>query len=471
LSGTNGIVNIIGGSGGISGFTSNGNLTLTSNNASGSFTVNSSIGNQNLSLSLNGNTDSSVIIESSGINSTNTALLLNTTNTSGNIRISNVNGLGSGNTSILTGAGGYLVLTNTGGSISQTSNAASSSYIVNSNGPNENLNLSLTGDTNSGINIVSSGTNNAISILTTNTNGNILISQTTGSVGGVDIYTGSNGFLCSTMTGGSIINNCYGASSYYTNETTADNQNLYISVNGGTDSKVVISSTGKTNDAIKLQTTNGTGGILVDSVGPIGVQTTDTVNGIHIGTSTPVPITLGTNTSVTTILGDLYVRGNTSSVDLQVVTVDDNIMTLNNAPYGTSDGGFAIKRYQLANDSGLGDVVIDTAEETGSIQNTGNTVTTATLDSGASNINGYYSGWWIKITTGTGADQVRKIKSYDGTSKLVTIYSSADQTGMLSNPQPIEGLDFITILDNTSTYSLYPCHYAVSYTHLRAHET
>lgn len=465
LSGSSGLVNIVGGSSGISGFTSSGNLTLTANNASGSFTVNSSSGSQNLTLSLTGSTDSGISIQSSGINTTNTAITMNTTNTAGNIKISNVDGLGSGSVNILTGSGGYTVATNTGGSISQSSRAASSSYIVDSDGANQNLNLRLTGNTDSGINIISSGintTNNAISILTTNTNGSILIRQTTGSVAGVSVYTGSNGFICSTMTGGSIVMTSYGANSYYTNETTSDNQNLYISVNGNTDSRVVISSTGKTSDAIKLTTTNGTGGILLDSVGPIGIQTTDTINGVHIGTSTSVPITLGTNTSVTTILGDLYVRGNTSSVDLQVVTIDDNIMTVNNAPYGTSDGGYAIKRYQPANDSSLGDVVLDTADITGIIQNTGNTTTTTTLDTGASNTDDYYVGWWIRITGGTGAGQVRKVKDYDGTSKLLTIFGSSDQAGVLGSPQPVEGLDFNTILDNTSTYGLYPCHYVMN---------
>lgn len=465
LSGTSGLVNIIGGSGGISGVTSSGNLTLTANNAPGSFTVNSSSGNQDLSFTLTGATDSGIKIQSSGINYTNTAIKINTTNTNGNIVISNVDGLGEGNTSILTGASGYIVLTNTGGSISQTSQGAESSYIVNSNNSNQNLNLSLNGTSDSSININSSGTNttnNAININTTNTNGSIVIRQTSGSIAGTYIYTGSGGFLTSTQTGGTINMTSYGANSYYTNETTSDNQNLYISVNGNTDSKVVISSTGKSSDAITLQTTNGTGGIYINSVGPIGVQTTNTVNGIRIGTSTSVPITIGTNTSTTTILGDLYVRGNSSSVDLQVVTVDDNIMTVNNAPYGTSDGGYAIKRYQPANDSGLGDVVLDTADLTGTIQNTGNSVTTTTIDPGASNIDNYYNGWWIKILTGTGAGQVRKVKSYDGTSKLITIYDTFDQTNTLNNTQPTEGLDFITILDNSSTYGLYPCHYVMN---------
>ena len=79
----------------------------------------------------------------------------------------------------------------------------------------------------------------------------------------------------------------------------------------------------------------------------------------------------------------------------------------------------------------------------------------------ASNVDDYYSGWWVKITGGTGQDQVRRIKSYIGSTRIATIYSTLDQETLLSNPIPDEGMDFSTIPDNTSTYSLYPCEFVM----------
>lgn len=465
FSGVSGDVSLISGSGGLLGYTSSGNLTLSCNNASGSFNVNSISDNQNLVLGVYGATDSQLRLESSGVNSTRTAIVLNSTNTSGNIQISNASGLGNGSTSVLVGSGGYNLVTNTGGTISMLSQGASSDYVVASAGSNQNLSIRLQGSTDSTLLIQSAGNNatkTALQIETTHTSGNIILTQPVPSSGGINVLPGTGGFRTSTQTGGSISMTAYGAVSDYTNATTSDNQHLYVRVTGNTNSKVIISSTGTGSDAIKLETTNGTGGVYVSSVGAIQLQSTDSVNGVKVATSTAVPVTIGTPSSVTTILGDLYVRGNTSSVDQQVVTVDDNIIVVNNAPYGTSDGGLAIKRFQSANDSGLGDVVIDEPEESGSIQNTGNTALTVTLSSTSSGINDYYNGWWIRILTGTGAGQVRRIKSYNGSSKVATIYSTIEQTGVLNNPQPVEGMDFITIPDNTSTYGLYPCHYVMN---------
>lgn len=461
LTGVSGYTSIVSGSGGLSGYTSSGNLTLTSNNASGSFAVNSVSNNQNLVLGVYGTTDSYLLLESAGIDN---SLLVNTTNTAGNIKISNNNGLGNGSINVLAGNGGYSVITNTGGVINMTSQAESSSYIVESNGANQDLNIQMNGNTDSQVLIESDGNNAtkpALQIRTNHTNGHIQISQPATSLGGIDILTGTNGFITSTQTGGTISMTAYGSTSYYRNATTDDNQHLYVQVTGDTNSKVIISSTGRTNDAVRIETTNGTGGVYINSVGTIQLQSTDTNNGIKIGTTNAAPVTIGTNNSVTTILGDLYVRGNTSTVDQQIVTIDDNIIVLNNAPYGTADGGIAIKRFQAANDTGVGDVVSDTADETGTVQAIGNTSLTIALEATASNVDDYYKGWWIKITTGTGAGQVRSIKSYDGTDKIATIYSTAEQTGILNSPQPIQGLDFITIPDDTSTYALFPCHYVM----------
>lgn len=457
----NGSISLISGAGGISATTSVGNLELTADKGNGSFIVNSNVDNQFLELSLVGSTDSSVKILSDGKSTTLPAIKISTTNTAGNISISNAEGLGSGSISTLTGSGGYTLRSNTSGPISLTSQAASTTMTVDSAGPNQNLTMQVTGDTDSTLFLKSSGTSNAISLQTTNVAGNIFITQPGLSSGKVQTLTGYGGYIVDTQTGGSIQMTAYGATSLYTNSTLADNQDLTVSVSGDTNSKVVISSSGTGPQAVKIEATAPTGGVYLTANGVVQLESNHYGSGVQIATGTPgVPVHIGTNTSTTTVHGDLNVKGVTTTVESTVVTIDDNIVTVNNAPAGTSDGGLAIKRYQSANDAGTGDVVSDTAEETGTVQNGGNTSTTVKLDITANSTNDYYKGWWIKITGGTGANQVRKIKSFEGSTRIATVYSTADQSA--NGWTPVEGMNFSTVVDTSSTYSLFPCHYVLS---------
>lgn len=476
LSGTNnGGISLISGSGGIYGTTSQGNISLTANNANGSFIVNSSTGNQSLTVGLQGNQDSQLKIESSGVNTTNTALVINTTNTKGNIVISNYNGLGESSSSItqLAGAGGYTLLTNTRGPISLTSQAATSNYIVKSNGSDQNLRMSLQGETDSSLIIESEGNNTtkqAIQIRTLNDNGNISISNNTnGSTAKVDIFTGKGGFIVNTATTGSTVITTYGASSTYTNSTLSDSQDLNITVTGNTNSKVNIASSGTSNEAIKLSTSHPSGGISLSAQGKVQIESADSNNGVRIATNTlGIPVHIGTSNSMTTIYGDLNVKGVTTTINSTVVTVDDNITVVNNAPVAGSDGGLAIKRYQPANNTGDGDVVQDTPEASGFAQ--GGNATSIILANTSNPAVDYYNGWWVKIKSGTGAGQVRRIKSYlgGGTGGFVAnIYTNYDQTD-LGNPQPIEGMNFSTYPEGPdhqikpqSEYELFPCGYVM----------
>jgi hypothetical protein len=127
LSGTNaGSISMITGSGGLSGGTSQGNITFTANDGHAEYIVNSNsdITPKNLSILLNSPNDSQLLISSSGINTSKQAILMNTTNQNGTIEISNsngvTNGLGLGSITQLTGSGGYTLRTNTGGSLNLT---------------------------------------------------------------------------------------------------------------------------------------------------------------------------------------------------------------------------------------------------------------------------------------------------------------------------------------------------------------
>jgi hypothetical protein len=62
----------------------------------------------------------------------------------------------------------------------------------------------------------------------------------------------------------------------------------------------------------------------------------------------------------------------------------------------------------------------------------------------------------VRLSAGTGQDQVRKIKSYDGNTKIAVLYGTSDQDPDIS---PIEGLDLLTVPDTSTVYSVFPSHY------------
>jgi len=452
-SGTNGKINLISGSDGFISTSNSGNTSMVCNNGLLNILSNTQINNQNLSIKLLGNTNSKLIIESEG----NTdAILVNTTNVNGNLQISNNNGLGNGKVDVLTGSGGFNLNTNTGGNVNVVSQSAAINLTSNTSNANQNINLSLLGNTNSTINLISSGINNAISLLTTNTSGNIFIAQTTNSIGKVDIFTGSGGFMVNTSNNGLINLTANSAVSSLINNTTLNNQDMTLSLTGNTNSKINLISTGKLFDAIRIETTSNTGGILISSNGILNLSSNNTVN---IATNIPgIPVNIGSTNSVTTINGNLNVKGTSTTINSVSLTIDDNITLLNNAPSGSFDAGVAIKRFQTPNNTGSGDVVLDIPEETGTVSNGSNSSSTVHLSPSSSSIDNYYQNWWIRVFSGTGSLQVRKIKSYNGSTRIATIYI----TGELTNVVPNEGLDLSVILDPTSQYNLYNCSYVMN---------
>jgi hypothetical protein len=64
---------------------------------------------------------------------------------------------------------------------------------------------------------------------------------------------------------------------------------------------------------------------------------------------------------------------------------------------------------------------------------------TITLASGASSTDGFYTGWYVKTTCGTGSGQIRYISGYVGSTKVATVSEA-----------------WTTTPDNTTTYSTGP---------------
>ena len=121
-----------------------------------------------------------------------------------------------------------------------------------------------------------------------------------------------------------------------------------------------------------------------------------------------------------TVLGNLNITGTTTTFNSTNVTISDNVIELNSGPIGVGfDSGLILMRYQNDNSAGTGDVVNDTAKLTFTLVSA--TSTTITLPSGADATNGYYNGWWIKITSGSAINQVREIVSYVGSTRVATL--------------------------------------------------
>lgn len=123
------------------------------------------------------------------------------------------------------------------------------------------------------------------------------------------------------------------------------------------------------------------------------------------------------------VSGNLTVLGSTTESSSETVTFEDNLLVVNSAPSAAGrDGGFLVHRFQTENDSSLGDVIADTAKESGTVvAAVGSTIT---LAAGASAVDDNYNNWYVYIDSGLGSGQVRQITDYDGTTKIATINSA-----------------------------------------------
>jgi hypothetical protein len=124
--------------------------------------------------------------------------------------------------------------------------------------------------------------------------------------------------------------------------------------------------------------------------------------------------------------GNLTVYGTQTQIVSQIVRIQDNLLVVNALPNTGRDGGILFQRYQLENDTGLGDVVQDTAFLTSYIVSANST--TITLPASVNSSNDFYNGCFIKITGGVGINQVRMITGYNGTTKTATLNTSLTTT-------------------------------------------
>lgn len=197
--------------------------------------------------------------------------------------------------------------------------------------------------------------------------------------------------------------------------------------------------------------------VSISSSSEVSIETTNTVNGISIGTDTSgVPVSIGNVSSEVTVndnltvVGDFTVNGTTTTVNSTVVNIEDNAIVVNSLPAGMSDGGFLVKRYQTPNDVATGQVISDTPDVSALFGIGSSVPDVLVLSNSSSPVNNYYTGWWIKITSGVCNNMVRRIKTYNGTTKVATLYITSDNT-----PTFADGLDLVSAPNSGDSYSLY----------------
>jgi len=414
VTGTNGIT-----------FTPTGAISMTSNTTGNLFTT--TVGTITLSST---NVTGQTIVSSAGAGPS--SVLLNATNTtSGQISLT------SAGTSTSVPAINLLASGATGSGILISSASGTTTT--------KSITLTATDTTNGTVLISSSGnfaaSNPAISLTATNsTSGQILMTSASNSTTVPAIVISGTS---STGAGISITSAGPGISS----------SSISISATNATSGAVTVSAAGTSATALSL--TASAGGIAATAVGLINITTTSTSSGITIATGTAgVPVVIGTSTSLTTIAGNLLVQGTTTQTQSTNTLVFDNVITVSAGPSAIgADGGLAVRRSQAPGAAITGDVVAQPApiQESGAFQ-AGSTTSAVVLSAFASVTNNFYNGWWITITSGTGINQQRRIKSYVASTKIATLYVVADNT---TTPYFNDGLVLVTAPAAADTYQLF----------------
>ena len=109
-----------------------------------------------------------------------------------------------------------------------------------------------------------------------------IVIHASGAAGGIDIDAGSNGVAIDTLDGGAVSIDAIGAPSNFSLASTADADDLTISVTGANDASLILSSTG-TNAANAIEITASVGGLDMNVAGnkteDVTLNSTNTIGG------------------------------------------------------------------------------------------------------------------------------------------------------------------------------------------------
>lgn len=164
----------------------------------------------------------------------------------------------------------------------------------------------------------------------------ITVGNATGATA-LDFNAGSGGVTVDTTSGGAISLDAVGAASNFTVAASAGSQDLTLSVTGAFDSSVIITSAGTGADAIKLDATGTGGGILVDAVSHIEINSS--AGEIRIGNDTVAQdIKIGTAGARNLDIGST--AAGTLTIEADIIDIGQGYLG-HNINIGLSNGGFA----------------------------------------------------------------------------------------------------------------------------------
>ena len=152
------------------------------------------------------------------------------------------------------------------------------------------------------------------------------------------------------------------------------------------------------------------------------------------------------------VAGNLTVNGTTTSIVSTTVSIGDNLIVLNAGPSGSRDSGTLIQRYQVDNDSGLGDVVAITEPivVSGTLQ-AGSSVSSLVLPSGFSSSDNAYNNHYIKLLDGAAVNNVRRIVSYTGATRTAVLSTSLSATPSTGNTFNLYNRSYVSSYYKQST--------------------
>jgi hypothetical protein len=424
-------------------FTTPCNLNIIPNSVSSDYNINiGTIGNYS-NLNVYGSNDGQIRWQSTSSNLllTNSTIQLNKLNSTGSVvlttpdTLNNVFLQASGaNMTMNLGEGsigGQLttILSNNTGDSSITftpSNSSVSSLILTNN-----VYSTFNGPVDLSNRVEYSG--NALHQTITNTSGNSIWYyfgelNTFGSESGyteIDFYNGVNTSVNNDITGLKLtvaINNtnCISSHSHYGNIVYNSNQKpvCYIYNDTFNDYKLFVKIAPNSQTNVNVLTQRNTKFLLLQEGS--GSEPDGSTSGYTSGTwleeyATNMESTLKYTT------GDLIVEGTTLKIcDNLPIIGYNNINTTK-----SRDLGILFQRYQIANNSGTGDIADDDAipKFIDSIPNQSLIVVLDQIKFSAlaDASDDYYIGWWIKMNSGSNTNQVRKIIEYNGAQRVATL--------------------------------------------------
>lgn len=469
-------IDIDAGTGGFDVLATGGGFSIDAQNTASNLSLATNANAQDLTIALTGTSDSSILISSTGTGAD--AIKITSSDTAGGLDIdAGTSGIAADTTGSIsldsaaasnftvTGAFDLTTKSTLGSVVIEAGEASADSIQITATDVAGGVDINagtggITADTTAGFSIDSVTASNitltGTDALTINNTAGQLILQSakatadavriygSNAAGGIDIDSGTGGIDISSQ--GIVSIDAVGVSSNFSLAASGAGQDLTLSLTGANSSSLnILSSSTSATDAIVINASAG--GINIDAIGSINLDTTDVSNGVSIATSTAgVPVTIGTASSTTIISGNLTVSGTTTTVNTETLLVEDNIIVVNSGGGELgNDAGMVVRRYQTPGVTN-GDVSLDTGVGviTSTLQSGSATSTLWTI-AGTTNLTlttvatgSFTVGMTITGTGITGAPTILSFSSGTGGSGSVAVLSSA-QVDVVGSTDTITG--------------------------------